>query len=459
CSGGADSVALLLLLDGLQEKLGLRLLVAHLNHGLRGPEADADQAFVGRLAERLNVEFIAERAEVAALAGEKKINLEEAGRQARLAVFARLVDDGRADAVALAHTLDDQAETVLGRIVRGAGTRGLAGIHPIVEAPPTRVHSTSSGPGATSGLRLVRPLLGVRRAELRDYLAGREQPWREDTSNLDRARLRSRLRQDLLPRLSPTAIRHLGRLAEHARQEEAFWSAFIEERFRDLASQTGEECELTVAALRAPVPGFPPEAQRAVARRLIRRALEATRGTLRRLTQSHIEGVLRLAERGQSGQRVELPAAVVERQFDRLVFRPGGPARAAPEPFALRVAAPGRVRLPGGGALDFKLVAVAELETRYNECSSAADAARARFPLVVRNWQPGDAFQPAGARRRKKLKALFLQQRLPAAERGETPVVVCGGEILWVARLGIAAPYGLSSASRTALLIEERTER
>ncbi len=453
CSGGADSVALVRLLYELKDRLGLRLLVAHLNHQLRGAEADADEEFVRRLAARLEIEFVVRREDVAQRAKQEKVNLEEAGREVRLEFFASLIAAGKADAVAVAHTLDDQAETVLGRLVRGAGTRGLAGIYPVVEPPP----------GSDKG-RLVRPLLGVRRAELRDYLNSLQQPWREDATNQDPKRMRSRIRMELLPQLNAAAFEHLGRLAEHARQEETFWSAYIEDRFKVYAGRTGEEVELPVAVLLEPEPVLTKlpkrqgrEAQRAVARRLVRRALAAVRGDLRRILQKHVESILQLAEEGQSGQRVVLPGVVVERQFDRIVFRePAEPAPAGA--VEVRIAGPQTARLPDGRALEFKLVGVEKLEPVYNGSRSVADAARMRFPLLVRNWRAGDRFQPAGSRSRKKLKALFQQGRIPVAERGRLPLVVSGEEIVWVARLGVAAGYELTSASQTALVIEEKDE-
>ncbi len=462
CSGGADSVALLRLLDELKHSLGLRLLVVHLNHQLRGAEADADEGFVARLAAQLELEFRARREDVAARAKKERANLEEAGRQARLEFFASLLTEGAADVVALAHTLDDQAETLLARLVRGAGTRGLAGIYPVVEHPA----------GATRG-SLVRPLLGIPRADLRTYLSEREQPWREDTSNFDRSRLRSRLRFELLPQLTrlagPAALEHLARLAEQAREEESFWSAVIEEQFRQLVNQRGEEFELAVAALETPLAALARlparqmrEAQRAVARRLVRRTLAAVRGDLRRLTQTHVESVLRLVEAGHSGQRVELPGVGVERRFGTLIFRraPSGRSRetSAPPSYRLQVDQPGWVRLPDGPALHFKLVGVEQLESSYNDRTGAADAARTPFPLLVRSWLPGDRFQPVGAARRKKLKTLFQQERVARAERFRWPVVLSGGEIVWVPRFGVAAGYGLLPESRMALVIEERAE-
>ena len=458
CSGGADSVALVRLLYELKDKLGLRLLVAHVNHQLRGEDSDADEAFVRRLAERLELEFVVRREDVAERAKKKKTNLEEAGRQARLEFFASLVAGGKADAVAVAHTLDDQAETVLARLVRGAGTRGLAGIYPVVEPLP----------GAKKG-RLVRPLLGVRRVELRDWLDQLQQPWREDATNRDPARLRSRIRLEVLPQLNAAALEHLGRLADHAREEETFWAALIEDRFKAFAHRAGREVELPVAAVVEPDPLLAKlparqarEAQRAVARRLLRRALAAVRGDLRRITQTHVEKVLLLATEGQSGKRLVLPGAEVERQFDRLLIRPTARELAVAD-FEIRLDAPQTVRLPDGHALEVKLVGVAQLEPGYNGARDAADAARAQFPLVVRHWRPGDRFEaapggrPAGSRG-KKLKKLFQQNRIPLAERARTPVVVSGGDIIWVRRLGVAAGYGLDAGSQTALVIEEKGE-
>jgi tRNA(Ile)-lysidine synthase len=454
CSGGADSVALLRVLLALQDSLGVRLLVVHLNHQLRGAESDTDEGFVRRLAQRLGLEFLVRREDVAVRANKYGLNLEEAGRQARLEFFTHLIAANKADAVALAHTLDDQAETLLARITRGAGTRGLAGIYPVVELG-----------GAAGHGRIVRPLLGVRRAELRDYLSQLEQDWREDTTNLDPRRLRNRIRLELLPKLDPAAIQHLGRLAEQARQEEGFWGALIEERFQALVAPRGDRFELEVAALLAPAqelarlsPRAAREAQRAVAQRLVRRTLEAVRGDLRRITQAHVESVLRLAEEGQSGQRVELPGAVVERCFSRLVFGSPQPRTAteAESDYGVQVEGPGSVTLPSGDVLSFKLVAVGELESGYNDGKKAADAARAPFPLRVRAWQPGDSYRPAGANRRKKLKTLFQQARIPVGERLRRPVVLCGEEIVWASGLGFAAGYELVVGSRRALLIEER---
>ncbi len=181
-SGGADSVALLLLLLEQRERLGIVLSVAHFNHRLRGRAADADEKFVARLAAAHDLPFHLRRADVAAEAKRARGNVEETARRLRYEFFEELVRDGAVQAVAVAHTTDDQAETVLGHILRGTGLAGLGGIHPAVD-------------------HVFRPLLGVRRGQLRAYLKKRKQPWREDVTNLDLTRMRARIRRRLLPLL------------------------------------------------------------------------------------------------------------------------------------------------------------------------------------------------------------------------------------------------------------------
>src|SRR5271170_4466603 len=194
-SGGADSVALLRMLESLRDRLGIALLVVHLNHTLRGAESDADARFVEDLARRL-----------------------------RYAFFERVVAEGRATRVVVAHTADDQAETVLAHILRGTGPAGLAGIYPAVGS-------------------VVRPLLGERREDLREYLRGLGQNWHEDSTNRDLSKQRARIREQLLPLLerdfSPRAVNHLAGLAGLAREEEVFWSALVEDRFRALVRPDG----------------------------------------------------------------------------------------------------------------------------------------------------------------------------------------------------------------------------
>jgi tRNA(Ile)-lysidine synthase len=250
-SGGADSVALLLALaranherrNGRAVGLGVGLSAVHVHHGIRGGEADGDEAFVRALCELLGVRLVVERVDVPRRVAERQETLEEAARELRYEVFRRLLETGEADAVATAHTRDDQAETVLMKLVRGAWTEGLSGIHPVLRM------------GAKG--RVVRPLLGVSRAEVEAFLRGMKQEWREDSSNQDAAFTRNRVRHELLPLLrreNPQVDVALANVAEIARGEQEHWEAEMERNLAQMlvpgrpvrgggrANSMGENC-------------------------------------------------------------------------------------------------------------------------------------------------------------------------------------------------------------------------
>ncbi len=215
-SGGADSVALLLLLQRAntlpRNALGVGLSAVHVHHNLRAAEADADQRFVVELCEHLGVPLHLASVDTAARAASERETVEEAARNLRYEVFRGLLAEGRATHVLTAHTLDDQAETVLMKLLRGAWLEGLSAISPVLEE---------------RGGRIVRPLLQTTRAELRAYLAAEKQNWREDSSNADESFTRNRLRHRVLPLLreeNPAIDRTLANLAELAREEETRWA-------------------------------------------------------------------------------------------------------------------------------------------------------------------------------------------------------------------------------------------
>jgi len=212
CSGGPDSTALLLILQEMSNPLGCVLSVAHFNHQLRAEESEEDEKFVRELAERLGLPLRVGKADVRGAARRAGFNLEAQARQMRYGFLLSLVAEGWADRVAVGHTADDQAETVLHRFLRGAGTRGLAGIYPVV------------------GGTLVRPLIRVRRQAVEDWLRAHHQPWQEDSSNQDLRHVRNRIRHQLLPRLSrfnPRLVETACEMAEIARHEEAFWQQYL----------------------------------------------------------------------------------------------------------------------------------------------------------------------------------------------------------------------------------------
>jgi len=451
-SGGSDSVALFLLLQDSCADLGVLLSIVHFNHQLRGVESNADEGFVRDLAKRAGVEFHLRCADVAAEARRNGWNVEDAGRRLRLQFFQQLVDQGRVDRVATAHTADDQAETVLAHLLRGSGLGGLAGIHPV------------AGP-------VVRPLLSIHRKELRAFLSARNQPWREDASNQDTARLRARIRHELLPLLErdyqPALVERLCRLADLAGGEEEFWNALTEERLERIAERSPSEISVPVAELASVSTETGARLHAgslAMARRLVRRAVREVSGSPP-CAAAHVERVLELARQGQGGQRVELPGGVrVERTLDRrLRFFVEETKREATSyqfdvGWPLANEATLQVR-EAGCRFSLKLIdwPPAPSETRTGRIS--LDAALLTPPLVLRNWRPGDAYRPAGRHRVHKLKELLYQVKVEAAARASWPILTSSGQVIWARGLPPASDVAVHAGTRKGLWIsEERIE-
>ena len=423
-SGGGDSVALLHLLAELAARSLVTLAgVAHVNHRLRGAASDEDERFCRDLARRFGVPCLVESVAVADVARSRRISVERAGHQVRHAFFGRAAAELGAGRVALGHTIDDQAETVLLRLIRGAGAAGLSGMRP------------------RTGL-LVRPLLAIRRADLRRYLRDRGVPFREDALNADLRVPRNRVRHDLLPRLrtySPRIVEALARQADIARADEAWLSRRANEAAADLVLQERGSVELDAAGLAA----LPP----AIARRVVRDAL-ARVAPKREVGFDPIERVRRIAAEGPA--RADVPGCRVERVGGRvrLVPRPG---RGGPAPcpgFAYRLAVPGEVSVPEAGVLIRAEVVEAGAtgvpgpgrgpETGSGE-RTAVVAWPAAAPLVVRSWRSGDRYRPAGlGGRSRKLQDLFVDRKVPRAERTRIPLVLdADGRIVWVVGFGI----------------------
>ncbi|MDE3168958.1 MAG: tRNA lysidine(34) synthetase TilS [Acidobacteriota bacterium] len=466
-SAGADSVALLRILHGARQKLGVALLVAHFDHCLRGAESEADARFVADLARRFGLRFIIDREDVSAAAKKNKWNLEDAARRLRYAFFERLAREGQANRIAVAHTADDQAETVLGHLIRGTGPTGLAGIYPVAGS-------------------VVRPLLCIRRRELREYLRTQGESWREDSTNLDEGRLRARVRSRLVPALerefSPQIVERLSELARLSREEQSFWNAIVEDRFRALV-QSGEACRSIRAAdlthpmhlpasenTRAPAEGRQPTPLRAVTERLIRRIYADLRGSRQGLTARHVEQVIRLAEVSGGGRQVELPGGVlVEKSFGDLRFaladagarRAGERSDSTPYasyayPVALSERGCATIEVPELHArFRLKVIDWTCLERETRGGCGVLDAALLRMPLILRNWRPGDAYRPRGRRQIHKLKHMFAEGRIPVRDRAGWPILESAGRVAWARGMAPAAEFCAGDGTAAALVIEE----
>lgn len=424
-SGGADSVALAHLLVELSTRADWRLAgLIHVHHGLRGADADADETFCRALAARLGLPIDVVHADVPARVRDTRQSLEAAARDVRYAAFREAMARLDATVVATGHTQDDQAETVLLRLLRGAGTRGLAGIR------------------ARRGL-VVRPLLDCRRDELRAYLHSHGAGFREDASNDDRAIPRNRLRHELMPvveRLAPRGVAALARLAALAADDEAYFARTLAERAAGLVAFTpggdaGRAAGVTLDA--AGVAALP----RPLARRLLRDLGEQVSG--RPWSAAHVDALVALACAAAPSGHLDLPGATAARQGTSLALDRSNEedadgigadvARAPVDPIPLAV--PGSVTVPGGGATLVATSAATVAAPFPSEPDVAVVQADALvLPLAVRTRRPGDRLRPLGAPGSRKLQDVFVDRKVPRAERDAVPIVVDANDrIVWVA--------------------------
>lgn len=440
-SGGADSVALLLLLHEISKSSGLVLAVLHLNHRLRGKASDADERFVQQLAKKLECEFHAASTDISRFENETR-NIEDAGRRARYAWFREAADRYQLSSVATAHTADDQAETVLAHILRGTGIAGLEGVH------------------RQAGV-VVRPLLAVRRRELREYLKQHSQGWREDRSNQDVSRTRARIRKKLLPLLEKEfqsgVVRHLGELAERARESSLLMGELVGRARQQLVVQEGDMLRISARDLLNPLEGGTAESCRTLSALLIAGLASEVKQQRGQLTSRHIESVLRLAEQGENGKVLELPGGLrVCRERDALLFFPV-------ENRATRPVYSHQIR----EFADSCSVAVPQLQCVFRFTvidwpsdwrdtkltGTVLDRARLKFPLVLRNWWPGDRMHPLGRQRPHKLKHLLTGLHLSKWQRESWPVVESSGRIAWSRGLPVAAEFAPSERTRAGIVI------
>jgi len=509
-SGGIDSVGLLRVLLELRGELGIVLSVVHFNHKLRGAESDSDQEFVAGLAGSHGLEFYVDGDDVASHAAQERVSVEAAARELRYGFFQYLLgsDAGSSGAeapvpmgsanrsagsaavpalaltsssalnkIATGHTLDDQAETVLMRMIRGSGVTGLGGIHPRIVV--------EDEDGEFSG-EILRPLLAIRRRELEQYLNDIGQTWREDSSNAEDRFTRNRVRKLVVPLLehefNPAVAENLAELAEIARGEEDYWENEVsgwlgttvqwsEPDWARAASEGATLVQIAPLSGKASVRSDedePPSDVRsridnahglvmnasvsriwflgepvAVQRRLVKAVGEHARIPLEF---KHIEEILRAAAADEaSGKELSLPLGwklVVEPE--QLVFvTPDLRDAVAPKDYEYELRVPGEVMVYEAGSSIEVLLVPAGAEAGYN-LDHLLDPRSLPGPLRVRNWRPGERFWPAHTKSPKKIKELLQERHIAQPQRRLWPVVVSGNEIVWMR--GFSPPAKLLAA-------------
>ena len=439
-SGGPDSVALAHLLLELQTTGELTVAgLAHFNHQLRGPDADGDEAFCRGMALALGLPIEVARADVRAAAREAQRSVEDVARELRYAFFEQAADRFAADAIAVGHSLDDQAETFLLRLVRGSGARGLAGILP------------------RAG-RVIRPLLDISRADLRQYAADRALAFRTDASNADLSIPRNRVRHELIPYLerqfSPGISHVLAREAATAREDENRLEQEAIDFTRSIVLRTtGGKIEIDASALRSLHP--------ALAARVARHALSML-APERFIGFDHVARLLQFAE-AVEGEVADLPGQRVIRRGSAIVLGP--PARRRRDfghenSFRFPLSIPGEVTLDNQGwAVSAERVdslgPAGPGPAKAGEVVVAADPLT--LPLAIRSRRRGDRFRPLGLGHRKKLQDFLVDRKIPRELRDSLPLVVDGQDrIVWVVGESVAEDFRVTEPSRGVIFLKAR---
>jgi len=455
-SGGPDSVALLYMLIAYAPRLSLRLGIVHLNHSLRGKESDNDAEFVASLAKKLDLPYYMDKRDVREYRHTHKLSLEEAARQVRYAFYEKVAKENQFNKIALGHHADDNAELVLMHLFRGSGPLGISGIPPVREG------------------KFVRPLIRLTKSEIIDFLTVSRLKYVSDSTNRDTKYLRNRIRHDLIPMLkasyNPGITETLNRLSLIVKSEEEWIEA-------EVISPVFKNCVSTVKdgklALSVPdMVGIHIAAQR----RVVRKAIEQVKGNLRRITYTHTEAVLNLLQKGMDYKTVDLPDHIrITRKGNTLFFSKvqSSNQEAFNFPsFEYSISAPGILFIKEIGAyLEFsetdmentlKQLKVKSLNYKDQPPTSDFqlspriaffDRDALRFPVIIRNFRPGDRFTPLGMTGSQKVKKYFINNKVPREARAECPILLCREEIIWIAGHRMSDTAKITSLTRNVLKV------
>lgn len=434
-SGGPDSTAMLAVLDRLRARWNWELLVVHVNHGLRGRESEQDAEFVRSLGATLQVEVV-----VASIPIEKadarntQRSLQDYARWRRYDALAEVAASRQASCIAVGHTADDQAETVVMRMVRGSGAGGLSGI------PPMRNQT------------IVRPLIDVTRREVLAYLAARGFGYRVDRSNHELIYLRNRIRHEVMPillRYNPNLVQVLSRQADVLREEDAYLDELAVESWRRAEKMRGDGVGVLdrTALVTCPVP---------IRRRVLRLVLQHVAHLPYKPGFEIVDAILSQVVERPSGSAMAAFGIRICRQYEEIWFtdhRRIPSARAGQTDPVLAVLVPSAVNWTATGqTLTFSLDARAPSWARANDRLACFDRATFSEPLIVRTWRPGDYFYPLGmAGKRKKLQDFFADAKIPKAKRHHIPIVAAPEGILWVGGYRMDHRFRLTDATRDVM--------
>ncbi|MEK7544651.1 MAG: tRNA lysidine(34) synthetase TilS [Patescibacteria group bacterium] len=412
-SGGADSVALLNLIVNLSEKLKFKIIVAHVNHSLRGKESDMDEEFVKNLCKKYDIIFVSKKVDIKELQKKQKISLEDAGRQARYTFFYRIKEEYNADFILLAHHRDDNVETMLLNLIRGSGVRGLTGI-------------------AMGSKDVIRPLLDFSKKELMEYCAMKKLGFREDKTNKDTEIRRNYVRHKLIPAIE--------KINPNFREMFHFKSFYFEEieHFLNLASFEfmKKYCSSGEKAIITPITPFK-KLMPAVQRTVIQTIYELFHGSTQGLSGDQIEDLLRIIHKNTTGKEKMLGTRMsLIVAYGKAIFQKERGSEETPLPEKImQLPIPGTLTYGGGSIITRFKKRLPKTRAKNKIYIVAKDK---NEPFFIRRFQPGDRIRPFGMAGSKKLQDLFTDEKIPRSLRRQVPIVTDqGGNIVAVGSLRV----------------------
>ena len=445
-SGGPDSVALLHILLKFAPRFSLRLGIAHLNHCLRQYESDKDAKFVESLAKAFDLPCYVQKRDVRRYQIENKLSLEEAARAVRYNFLNTIAKTNQYDKIALGHHADDNTEVVLMNLLRGSGKLGLAGI------PPKR------------GDRIIRPMIYLNRTDIIEFLNQNKLKWVVDQSNTDTRHLRNRVRHDLIPMLktayNPNISDTLNRLSSIVRSEEEW----IEDMVHPFFERTVLYFREHHIALSVPLLN---EYHKALQRRILRVALAKTKGNLRRIEFANIDSAINLLVKKSSSGTIDLPDSIkIQKDRDTIhIYKEQSRNRDYRRTNDVRDIFSFEYQIE-----NFEPVFIKEINAhiRFTEMriedmpdyrsagqhTNFFDKDALNFPMVLRNFRPGDSFKPLGMNGTQKLKKFFIDKKVPRSERIKCPILLSGGKLIWVVGHRIDESVKVTPTTKNVLKVE-----
>jgi tRNA(Ile)-lysidine synthase len=435
-SGGADSVALIRILHELKDEWNISLIISHLNHSFRGEESKKEAEFVKKLAAGLNLPFELRTVDVPALKKGSGKSDQEVAREVRYHSYEEIFKRHDANRIALGHSADDQAESVLMRLIRGAGPRGLSGIPPIRDS------------------RYIRPLIEISRKEIEDYLEKKGAAFVNDSSNKKKVYLRNKIRLQLLPLLlgeyNPRFKENLLRLSSLIRQEDEYLEKVVEEISSKVLLRRGDDFIILDLLHFLTL-------HKSLQPRMLRKFLEALVGNLRGINYLHLQAVLDMLHRDAPNRSIDLPRGIrAIKNYNELILRAReeGPM----PPFFYTVESPEAVVKLREACQMIKFTVLRNpLEIEWSNVPKNVahfNLDKIQFPLLIRNFRKGDRFQPLGMKGFKKVKDYFIDEKIPLKKRGQIPLILSGEMIIWLIGLRIDDRVRVENATRNVLKAE-----